>query len=249
MKGKQQRGHTRGLVKAIVVALGMALIGAYAMGWLNRDITVIGSDIKSAASKYLQLDESSSDILPDERPDLYYGEGRRDAALGSLSRPSRRPSEQSEELSYTMQQHVRRGAVLGTLRVTDGDVVTMGNKSYRLWGIDAPNIDQICNRYGRAWRCGQDAADALRELVQNKTVACYDKGVDRHGRQLGECFTEKINLSEWMAGEGWAYGKTAYTSTYSITTGIAQARNKGIWVDPDMRDPKRWNSTGYRNLQ
>lgn len=232
------KGQWRGLVTAIVFMVGMMAVGAWSLGWLNRDISVIGGALTSGARKFLQVDAAASDILPGEQPDILYGHGnRRDLSLDH----TKSSPDQANELSYSMQQHLKRGATLGYLKVVDGDVVSLNGRGLRLWGIDAPDIQKICNRYGRAWRCGEAAAHALREFVQNTRIACYDRGVDRFKRPLAECYTDDVNLSEWMAGEGWAFGKTPYTSNFAMTMGIAQARQKGIWIDPEMRDPKRWN--------
>lgn len=232
------KGQWRGLVTAIVFMIGMVAVGAWSLGWLNRDISVIGGSLSSGVRKFLQVDASASDILPGEQPEILYGGGGRRSISLDASLPS---SDSTDELSYAMKQHVKRGATLGFLKVVDGDVVSLNGKGLRLWGIDAPDIRKVCNRYGRAWRCGEAAAHALREYVQGTRIACYDRGVDRFSRPLAECYTDDVNLSEWMAGEGWAFGKTPYTHDFAMTMGIAQARQKGIWIDPEMRDPRHWN--------
>ncbi len=247
MKGKRQKSHWRGFVAAIGLACILSLLGAWALGWLNRDISVIGGDLVRAARSYLQVDSSSSDILPDDRPKIYYGEGRKGGSWFSSGEPT--PKATPSGLSYAMQQHLKRGATLGHLQVIDGDVVKLDGRTLRLWGIDAPDLRTVCDRYGRAWRCGEEAAQALREFVEKQTIACYDRGTDRFGRPMAECYSDDLNLSEWMAGEGWAYGKTPYTSKFAMTAGIAQARQSGIWIDARMRDPKRWNTTTYERWQ
>jgi endonuclease YncB( thermonuclease family) len=42
--------------------------------------------------------------------------------------------------------------------VVDGNTVKLDDLTYRLWGMDAPNIDQTC---GRDWPAGQEATKAL----------------------------------------------------------------------------------------
>jgi len=41
-----------------------------------------------------------------------------------------------------------------SVRVVDGDGLKIGNQSIRLWGIDAPELDQTCELDGRTVPCG-----------------------------------------------------------------------------------------------
>ena len=60
--------------------------------------------------------------------------------------------------------------VTGIAYVTDGDTVKINNTRIRLHGIDAPERNQECEKYGQEWRCGQASTKLLRTLTTNKTV-------------------------------------------------------------------------------
>src|SRR5688572_22588959 len=47
--------------------------------------------------------------------------------------------------------------VVGTARVLDGDTLDLAGHRIRLYGIDAPESRQICQRQGRSYGCGREA--------------------------------------------------------------------------------------------
>jgi hypothetical protein len=54
-------------------------------------------------------------------------------------------------------------------RVLDGDTLELSTgERIRLWGIDAPEGSQVCQRDGPLWHCGDDATAAMRVLVNGR---------------------------------------------------------------------------------
>ena len=53
-----------------------------------------------------------------------------------------------------------QGAVYGTGHAKDGDSLMVGDTEVRLFGIDAPEWDQSCQKNGTDWSCGAAAADS-----------------------------------------------------------------------------------------
>ena len=51
------------------------------------------------------------------------------------------------------------------LRVIDGDTLQVDGDFIQLYGIDAPELGQLCESNGRLWHCGMEAALALSKLV------------------------------------------------------------------------------------
>src|SRR5258705_11971016 len=93
--------------------------------------------------------------------------------------------------------------------VTDGDTFQLDHTTYRLDGIDAPEIDQTClDQSGDVWPCGVTARDRLSAYIGNRAVRCEDKGPDpvyKH-RRIGICSIEReaTTLNEWLVCGGWA---------------------------------------------
>ena len=61
--------------------------------------------------------------------------------------------------------------------VRDGATLDLAGVTYRLDGIDAPALDQICiDDHADAWACGVEARDQLARLIGGREVRCEDLG-------------------------------------------------------------------------
>src|SRR5215216_2281542 len=62
--------------------------------------------------------------------------------------------------------------------VKDGGTLQLGDVTYRLDGIDAPELDQMCiDEHADGWACGVEARDHLVKLIGGRAVNCEDLGV------------------------------------------------------------------------
>lgn len=133
----------------------------------------------------------------------------------------------------------------GPARIIDADTIEIDGKRHRLYGVDAMEIDQICHRRDRTeWPCGREAAAALAEFLEGRTVNCdvwQKKARDAYGRFISICYAGSDNLSAWVANEGWAIVDLNANRLYNYTSqeGMAKFLGKGIWngtFDP----PAEW---------
>ena len=88
--------------------------------------------------------------------------------------------------------------VFGQILVTDGDTIRYKGAKIRLEGIDAPEINQQCKTKNKFWNCGEQASNALKNLIENKPnkkFNCDGNSIDKYGRQLRTCFFEEININ------------------------------------------------------
>ena len=119
--------------------------------------------------------------------------------------------------------------VTGPARVVDGDTLAIADRSVRLLGIDAPELDQRCTRDGQEWACGEEAAAQLRSLVEGQIVTCRDQGSDAHARLLATCHANGLELGATMVEYGWATAYRSYSSAYVGHEHRAQSAKQGIW--------------------
>lgn len=99
-------------------------------------------------------------------------------------------------------------AFSGQAHVIDGDTLlfTNGPLHLHLYGVDAPERNQICKG---GERCGEAAYEALKEKIEGRIVWCSGKKLERYYRAFVECRLansepSEPSINEWMVREGWA---------------------------------------------
>jgi len=74
--------------------------------------------------------------------------------------------------------------ISGRASVIDGDTVEIHGKRIRLFGIDAVESGQRCQKDGKPWLCGKDLALALADKIGEKPITCSGDEFDRTGAWL-----------------------------------------------------------------
>ncbi len=117
------------------------------------------------------------------------------------------------------------------VQVIDGDGLRIEGRSIRLWGIDAPELDQTCEQNGRATPCGEDARLLLGALAQGGEITCETKDKDRYGRTVARCFADGLDLAGAMVRQGNALDWPRYSDGfYSGEEAEARAQRRGMWA-------------------
>lgn len=121
--------------------------------------------------------------------------------------------------------------ISGQATVIDGDTLVVGDRRVRLWGIDAPERDQVCeDEAGGAWPCGEEAAIALDAFIDDRRVQCYWLYDDRFGRAVATCRRDGVDIGGWLVREGWALDWPRYSGgAYAKTQEEAQRDGEGLW--------------------
>jgi endonuclease YncB( thermonuclease family) len=119
--------------------------------------------------------------------------------------------------------------VSGPAEVIDGDSLTVGGRAVRLFGIDAPEGRQTCERGGAAWACGEESASQLRSLIEVHDVNCQGQGVDQYGRLIAVCSSNGFDLNRTMVEAGWATAFRRYSEDYVAAETRAKSAKLGIW--------------------
>jgi endonuclease YncB( thermonuclease family) len=118
----------------------------------------------------------------------------------------------------------------GPARAMDGDSLHVGDKEVRLFGIDAPEFSQPCQRDGREWACGAQAAERLKVLVNGKNVQCFPVGIDQHNRTLAKCVAGDLDINRAMVASGFAVAYRHFSLDYVSAEDTAKAYKRGIWA-------------------
>jgi len=109
--------------------------------------------------------------------------------------------------------------------ITDGDTIKQAGLTYRLHGIDAPELKQECPD---GWPAGRMAATRLLELVGGRPVVCQERDRDRYGRVVAVCRVGGEDIGAAMVREGLAWAFTRYSVDYIDQEEEARIANRGV---------------------
>src|SRR4051794_7831132 len=92
--------------------------------------------------------------------------------------------------------------------VKDGGTLQLAGSTYRLDGIDAPELDQICiDDHADPWTCGVEARDRLAKLIGKREVRCRALGAaPPYGKpRIGFCTVDgkTASLNQMLVREGF----------------------------------------------
>lgn len=128
----------------------------------------------------------------------------------------------------------------GSVRVIDSDTLDLAGTRVRLYGIDAPEAAQICQRSGQKWACGTDATKALEAEIGSLHVSCDEQDIDRYDRVVGICHIGSMNVNAWMVRNGWAVAYRQYGGDlYAPDEIVARVAQRGLWTS-DFVMPWDW---------
>jgi endonuclease YncB( thermonuclease family) len=119
--------------------------------------------------------------------------------------------------------------------VHDGDTIQLGDITYHLDGIDAPELDQVCiDDHADPWSCGVDARDELAKLINARAVHCDDLGPDKtfRKRHTGVCTAEgdATSLNLEMIQQGFAISVEPSLKIHDKDdAATARTDKRGLW--------------------
>jgi endonuclease YncB( thermonuclease family) len=120
--------------------------------------------------------------------------------------------------------------VTGTALAIDASHVSIEGQRFKLFGIDAPDVDETCNdAKGIAYPCGVEARAALAALVADKSVTCRPRGPNQFDETLARCVTGPFDLANAQAEAGWAIADRTRSLDYEPPELAAREAKRGIW--------------------
>lgn len=119
--------------------------------------------------------------------------------------------------------------IVGPAQVITGNTIAIGSDIVRLADIDAPEPGQPCERHGRGYDCGQEAAWALAERLERHWITCLPREREPSGQIPATCFLAgpAIDVNGHMVREGWAL---AVGERYADEEAAAQRESRGMWA-------------------
>jgi endonuclease YncB( thermonuclease family) len=123
--------------------------------------------------------------------------------------------------------------------VRDGDTIQIGDITYKLDGIDAPEVDQMCiDNHADPWTCGIDARTQLTTLIKGRNVRCEDVSekpnspiANTRKKRVGICAAEgdTASLNQQLVSAGFAVSATSIKGYYRDDEAVAKEDSKGLW--------------------
>ncbi|WP_315720139.1 MULTISPECIES: thermonuclease family protein [unclassified Bradyrhizobium] len=126
--------------------------------------------------------------------------------------------------------------IVGRATVVDGDTIEIHGERIRLWGIDAPESDQLCrNSDSDLYPCGRQSAASLAAILYAipRPVTCTPKEKDQYGRTVAVCLlgVPGPDLGQWLVSKGLALDWPKYSQgQYAEQQRAAEKAERGMWA-------------------
>lgn len=121
--------------------------------------------------------------------------------------------------------------IVGPARIIDGDTLEVAGVRIRLFGIDAPEMDQTCEWPNKTISCGNMSKLAMMDLLATGgNVTCEPIEKDRYGRTVATCIApDGFDISWNMVYTGWALAYRRYSEKYVAVENRAREAKHGMW--------------------
>lgn len=119
--------------------------------------------------------------------------------------------------------------IYGQVAVVSGDTIVLNGRYVRLYGIDAPEINQKCaNSQGKKYACGIEAANWLKEWIQDYEVECNVLKQNNRGNMVAVCSLGEYDIGAALVASGWAI-TLPNNDVYIPYEQQAQKMRRGMW--------------------
>jgi endonuclease YncB( thermonuclease family) len=109
--------------------------------------------------------------------------------------------------------------------IVDGDTIELKGATFRLHGIDAPELEQVC---ADGWPAGRAAREYLTDLIGMKEVACPMRMGEFDNEIAAICRADGIDLGAAMVTGGYALAFVPYSARYITQEDAAAFARRGM---------------------
>ncbi len=143
--------------------------------------------------------------------------------------PTRRPGGGPAGTASTGAVQSGEVELAGKARALSGDMIRIGRTRIRLFGVDAPELNQSCRAQRENWKCGQEAKKALDEIIDGQNVTCERKTVNGRRGVYAVCKAGKFTLNAILAREGWVLADPNQSDEFRKHELVARIAKVGMW--------------------
>ena len=118
----------------------------------------------------------------------------------------------------------------GFASVQSGNQILIGKRVVRLFGIRAPQRDDICQIGEQHMKCGVVAWSELIRLADGWHVSCDIELKAKDGTDYATCYIGERDVNETMVRSGWAKAMRKQTNRYVVDEDDAKNFNRGLWA-------------------
>lgn len=139
--------------------------------------------------------------------------------------------------------------VYGSVRVINAGTFEMYGKRVTLFGIDAPDIRQACaDKKGQSYSCGKQAAQWLKNWIEDGEIECRIMQQDTKGNMFGACSFGPYDIGAALVNAGWAVSDLSRSDIYYPYEVQAQNNRRGLWQGSFYR-PNDWRKLQNRKTK
>ncbi|HEB79209.1 MAG TPA: thermonuclease family protein [Rhodospirillales bacterium] len=150
---------------------------------------------------------------------------------------------------FASSSSVHAEEIVGKAKVIAGDLIEIDGRRVRLYGIDAPDLDQIClSKKGEEYKCGDHAKRHLAVMIGRLPLTCKGEKKDENGALIAVCSIRWLDINENIVFDGWALAYREHGDDYVRAELAAKARHQGLWRGSAFVTPWEWRA-GARDFR
>ena len=137
--------------------------------------------------------------------------------------------------------------IAGDSILIDGRTLMVSGQMVRLWGLDAPDLDQTCTWGENIIPCGRHAQGALMDLIIGAVIRCERRRQSESSPNITVCFADSYDIGANLIHTGWALARDPTSQVYRETERKARAAKRGLWLGEFARPADRRTKSVGRN--